>query len=401
MSASNSVSWRYIAEVTFGTTPGTPTMVEVLRTGGTLDGKTDTVTSKAVRSDRMTQGIFRTGQRAEGTMDVEFAYGQFDDLLQACFCGTWTSAAAVTSQTDIDAATGDDSFNDASSGFVAAGFVSGMWVLVSGFATAANNGLFKLGTVTAGKLLLAAKVDITTGAYTASPNLTTEAAGASVTIKNAGMLRNGTTGRSFSWEQAHTDVSQYFIFTGMRLNDWTLTIAAKALVTANFTWMGKSFDRAGSAYANAVTAANSNSAFNTTEDIIGLNEGNAALTEYVSEIKLMAKNNLSMIDAVANLTPPDITYGQMDLTGELSLYLASTSGTIIDKYIDFTETSCSFVIKNGSSPYYYILTIPAYKYSGGIPEAGALNGQSMVKLPFTAYKGSNSYQIQIDKISTT
>lgn len=401
MSASNSVSWRYIAEVTFGTTPGTPTMIEVLRTGGTLDGKTDTVVSKAVRSDRMTQGIFRTGQHAEGSMEVEFAYGQFDDLLQAMLCGTWTSAAAVTAQTDIDAATSDDSFNDASSGFVAAGFVEGMWVLVSGFANSGNNGLFQLGTVTTAKLLLTARVDISTGAYTATPNLTLEAAGPSVTIKNAGMLRNGTTGRSFTWEQAHTDVAQYFTFTGMRLNDWTLTIAAKSLVTANFTWMGKAFDRAGSTVASVVTAPNSNSAFNTTEDIIGLNEGGAALTEYVSEIKLSAKNNLSMIDAVTNLTPPDITYGQMDLTGELGIYLASTSGTLVDKYIDFTASSCSFVIKNGASPYYYVLTLPAYKYTGGIPEAGALNGQSMAKLPFTAYKGSGSYQIQIDKISTT
>lgn len=83
MSASNSVSWRYIAEVTFGTTPATPTMIEVLRTGGTLDGKTTTVSSKAVRSDRMTQGFFRTGVNSEATMDVEAAYGQFDDLLEA------------------------------------------------------------------------------------------------------------------------------------------------------------------------------------------------------------------------------------------------------------------------------------------------------------------------------
>lgn len=401
MSASNSVSWRYIAEVTYGTTPATPTMIEVLRTGGTLDAKTTTVSSKAVRSDRMTQGFFRTGVNSEGSIDVEAAYGQFDDLLEAALCGTWSGAAAVTAQTDISADTSDDSINDASSGFVSAGFVAGMYVLVSGFVATGNNGLFRIATVAAGKITFAGKITLSTGLYSTPVNLTTEAAGASITVKSAGMLRNGTTGRSFTCEQAHTDVSHYFQFRGMRLNDWTLTIAAKSLVAMNFTWMGAAYTRTGATIANSVTSPNSNNAFNTTEDIIGLTEGGAAFSEYISEIKLMAKNNLSMIEAVGYLAPPDITYGVMDLTGELSIYFSATSSAAIDKYIAFTETSLAFIMRNGSSPVYYVITLPAYKYAGGIPEAGALSGQSMCKLPFNCYKGADSYQIQIDKVSTT
>lgn len=402
MSASNSVAWRYIEEVTFGTTPGTSTWVELARTGGSLDGKTDTVTSKAVRSDRMVQGFYRTGQHAEGSMEFELAYGQFDDLLEAALCGTWSTAVALSGTTfGVGSST---TFLDSANGFITGGIQAGMWIKTAGYAAAANNGLFRVSVVTVGggSITVDAKIDSTTGLFSLTPGLTIVAAGPAVTIKNAGMLRNGTTGRSFTIEQAHTDVNQFFQFRGMRLNDWSLNISAKALVTATFSWMGKSFTRTGAtATAGTPAAVNSNDAFNTTEDIIGLNEGAASFTEYISSLTLSAKNNLSMIDAVGNLTPPDITYGVMDITGELNIYFSGNAGTFIDKYIAFTETEMSFVIRNGASPVYYIITLPAYKYSGGTPEAGALSGQSMCKLPFSCYKGDDDYQIQIDKISTT
>lgn len=397
---SNRVSWRYIAEVTFGTTPSTPTMIEVLRTDGSLDAVTETVVSEAVRSDRMRQGLFKVGERSEGSFSAELAYGQFDDLLQAVLCGTWTSAAAVTSQTDISADTSDDSMNDASSGFVSAGFVAGMWVLVSGFVASGNNGLFKILAATAGKLTFSAKVDLTTGTYTASPNLTTESAGASITIKNAGMLRNGTTARSFTIEEAYSDVASYWQYRGMRMGDANIDISSKSLVKIDFTLTGKSFTRTGSTIASAVTSPNSNNAFNTTSDVIGLNEGNAALGVSITQLQLSIKNNLRYQDCVGSLTPAGIGYGTQDITGQIVAYNDGT-GTLEDKYIAFTETSQSFVLKNGTSPVYYIVTIPAYRYSGGSPKAGGLNADSMITLPFTAYKSSDSFQIQIDKVSTT
>jgi hypothetical protein len=398
MSSSNQVSWRYIRESTAGTTPGTPTMKEVLRTGGSLSGKTDTVKSNAVRSDRMTQGLFRVGQHAEGSLEVEMAYGQFDDLLESMLCSAWTTAVAMSATTIAAVASGSH-FTDSGSGFVSGNIIAGMWILVGGFATAANNGLFHVATVASGDITVDARITLSTGLYSATPGLVNEAAGPTVTIKSAGVLRNGTTGHSETWEQAHSDVSQFFQFRGMRINGWDLTINAKALVTAKFDMMGMSFDRTGATIANAVTAPNSNLAFNTTENIMGVAEGGAALAEAVMAITLSSKNNLSMIDAVSHLNPVDLSYGSMDLTGELKIYLASTSGTLLDKYIDFTESSQVFVMTNGTSALYYIITIPAYRYSGDLPDAGKLNDQVTATLPFTAYKSSGGFQIQIDRIA--
>ena len=78
------------------------------------------------------------------------------------------STIAVTS-TGISAAAGDDSFN-AASGLL--GFLNDEWILVSGFANAANNGWFQLSANST-----AAKISQDT-----STSLVTEAAGPSVTI---------------------------------------------------------------------------------------------------------------------------------------------------------------------------------------------------------------------------
>lgn len=395
---SNRVSWRYVAESTFGTTPATPTMIEVLRTDGSLDAVTETVVSEAVRSDRMRQGLFKVGEHSEGSFSAELAYGQFDDLLQAVLCGTWATATLTAS--DISADAGDDSLNGVAAAMVSSGFVSGMWVLVSGLAVTAENRLYKINAVTTGKLTFSASIHPTTGAYTTPVALTAESAGSAITIKSAGMLRNGTTARSFTLEEAYTDVASYWQYRGMRMGDANIDISAKSLVKIDFALSGKSFTRTGATIANSVTSPNSNNAFNTTSDVIGLKEGSAALAISITQLQLSIKNNLRYQDCVGSLTPAGIGYGTQDITGQIVAYNDGT-GTLEDKYIAFTETSQSFVLKNGTSPVYYIVTIPAYRYSGGSPKAGGLNADSMITLPFTAYKSSDSYQIQIDKISTT
>jgi hypothetical protein len=397
-SESNRVSWRFIAEVTFGVTPTTPTMLEILRTDGEFTAVTETVVSESVRADRMRQGLHRVGQHNEASFSAEFAYGQYDDLFQAVLCGTW--ATATLTATDIDAASADDSLNSAAAAFVSSGFVAGMWVLVSGLTVTAENRLYKIAAVTTAKMTFSASIHPTTGAYTTPVALTTEAAGASITIKSAGMLRNGTTARSFTFEEAYTDVSDFWQYRGVRMGDMTLTIEPKSLIKLDFTATGKSFSRTGSTIASVVTAPNSNIPFNATSDVIGMAEGGAAATVSLTQIQLMVKNNLRYQDAIGSLTPAGIGYGTQDITGQIVAY-NDGSGTLEDKYVNFTETSQTFVLKNGSSPVYYIVTLPAYRYSGGSPKAGALNADSMNTLPFTAYKGADGFQIQVDKVSTT
>ncbi|HET9063829.1 MAG TPA: phage tail tube protein [Candidatus Binatia bacterium] len=499
MGEANRVAVRISAETNWGETPSSPTMQALLRTGGGMETMTDTVVSNSVRSDRMRHQFYRTGIRAEGGYDFELAYGQYDTLLSHALCAAYASAVAI-SATTISAATSDDSFNDSGSGFVSGGVQAGMWILVAGFANAGNNGLFKVGTVAAGKIVPSARIDLTTTLYSTTVNLTTEAAGPTVTIRNQGMLRNGTTAQSLLIEEyhedttddsfndsangfvaagiqagmviliggfanagnnglfkvgtvaagkivpsaridlttglysttvqlvdeaatptitirnqgmlrngttalsllieeAHEDTTDFYTYRGCRVNTLDMEIAANSLATGRFGVTGKSGHRAGSTASGSVTAVNSNLAFNTSENIWGFNEGDGSFTESIQSLSLAVNNNLRYNNAVGSLYPSAIAYGTQDLTGSIQIYNSTGADAIIDKYLAFTETEFSFVISNGSSALYYVITLPRIKFSKGTPMAGGLDEDTMVPLDWVAYGGGGTYQIQIDRIT--
>jgi hypothetical protein len=64
----------------------------------------------------------------------------------------WSSAVTIGPLATLSAASADNSFNDSANGL--AGLVVNQWIRVSGFTTAANNGYFKIVSVTAAKVVV-------------------------------------------------------------------------------------------------------------------------------------------------------------------------------------------------------------------------------------------------------
>lgn len=91
---SNRTALRYIEEVTFGTTPTTPALKEIRYTGESLNHTIQNVTSKEIRSDRMTADLIQTQSECGGDINAEMSYGSFDDFIKAALCGTWSAPAA-------------------------------------------------------------------------------------------------------------------------------------------------------------------------------------------------------------------------------------------------------------------------------------------------------------------
>jgi len=389
MSQSNRVSVRYVEETTFGTTPSTPTMIELLRTDGGLEGKIDTAESKSARADRMIQGLFQVGRNGAGNFKHELAFGQFDDLIRAAVCATAWSGAIALSLTNISFAASDKSINRAAGDFLAAGVVAGMWLLVGGsvVGSGVNNGLVQALTVSATK--------ITTG-----KTFTDESAGPTITIKNGGMVRNGTAETSFTFEQAHLDTDSYLRTKGSRISKLDLTIAAKALVDISFDLVAKDFEDGNVSAASVVTPPNSNLVFNSAADVLALAEGGAVLDETITALSLSIDNNVDMVSGVGSLAPRVVPYRTQKITGKLDVYNSTSAWTgILQKFTNFTPSSVSITMANGSPLGYYIFTFPAYRYSGRQMPAGGLDVNTIASLPFTGYRGANAYQVQVDRIS--
>lgn len=79
----------YIKEVTYGVTPATPALKALRNTGVTLGLKRDSIQSEELRSDRQLVGFRLGNKQVGGGVDIELAYGDFDDMLEAALGGTW------------------------------------------------------------------------------------------------------------------------------------------------------------------------------------------------------------------------------------------------------------------------------------------------------------------------
>src|SRR3954453_3856399 len=131
----NRVAIAKVRETTFGVTPTTPAFKGIREVSSSLAVNPQTVISNEIRSDRQVPDLILVGMQAGGDVAGEMSFQTMDDDMEEALQGTWTSlpSQAVTALT-------------ATTATVAAGtaFKANMLVLCSGFAVAANNGIFPM-----------------------------------------------------------------------------------------------------------------------------------------------------------------------------------------------------------------------------------------------------------------
>jgi hypothetical protein len=81
----------YLAETTFGVTPGSPALIQLPYTSHTLDLTKERVTGNDIQPDRMLR-VDRHGNRsASGDIVVDLRKGDYDPLFESAFFNTWST----------------------------------------------------------------------------------------------------------------------------------------------------------------------------------------------------------------------------------------------------------------------------------------------------------------------
>jgi len=370
MSDTSRVQLAYIAETEYGAQK-TGSNLQLLRlTGESLRQEHGTTVSNEIRSDRQRTNVRRTRISASGAVNAELSYGTYDDLLAAALLSSaWSSLVTVGPVITISAAVSDNSFNDSGSGF--GSLVANQWINVTGFTTAANNGLFKIVTVAAGKITVS------------GGTLADEVAGDSVTIKMGPQIVNGTTLATFNLERKYTDLaSELSLFLGMAANQLTLNVPIEGVVTASFEFTGKSegsIAASGGAGYDAATTSDPFSAL----DVTAILENQAAME--VVGFSLALNNNLRTRMVVGGAGVVSVGQGPIDLTGGLQGYYDSK--TLYDKFLDETASSLALCLTDPAGNK-MIVDIPQLKFTAtpNGRNADGPSGDVMTDVQFTAYR---------------
>ena len=354
------VRLAYIKESTYGVQV-TGSNLQTLRfTSEDLGHDTSSVRSAEIRNDREVADIVRTNIGASGSVNVELALATFNDwLASAIGDSAWSALVTVDSADTNISFTAPDTITHATAWAVNP--TQYQWIKVSGAATAANNGYFKVATVTG--------TVITTDQQT----LATEGAGASVTIIQGPYIENGTTLDTYNIEREYTDLSSELeLLLGMGIDTMSLSISPEAIVSASFGFLGSKGDSITSSGGTGYDAASTVSPANAVDDVTAIQEA-LALTAFASTaFTLDISNNIRSRLQIGTLGSVSLGAGKINVSGTLQAYYAAK--TLIDKFQDWTSSNLAVIFEDSeSTPNGLVIDIPSVKYTNGRRVTGGEN----------------------------
>jgi hypothetical protein len=328
----------------------------------------------------------KVGESATGGINIELKFADYDDLLETAMAAAWQTATktGAGSSNDIDfAAAGGGVQVITGQAADWSSFVVGAWVRVKSASNSENNGVFKVTATDSTTLTVANTAGVSETSSTATVN--------------QNMLRNGTTKKSLFIEKQFQDLTDVNLsFTGMRVDTWSLSIDAEAIISGGFTFLGEGA-AAGASLAGSVTNASANQLMNASNNVGTLTEGGAALTTPLRTVTVQINNNLRGLPAVANSQNIGVNYGRAEVTGTITAYFQDL--TLYNKFINQTGTSLVVPVTDPGGNT-IVVSILNMKMSEGNPAAGGINQDIVLPLTFNGLRDSTtSAVLQIDSLA--
>lgn len=347
LASGTGVGLSYVVETTHGTTPGSPTMLELRSTQRNINLTKNILTTQEVRSDRMIADSRHGFNQVEGSIGFELSIAAYDDMLAAAMGqSAWTAGTTVdTGVTTLSATSTGNKFTRGAGSFVTDGFVEGMWITSSNFTNAANNGNHLVTAVAATEL-------------TVTTTLVTETGDADEQIVCMGnFLKVGTTLTTFTFERRFTDITKYDVFKGVAINSMSLNINPEDIVGGTFDLIGMSASARSGTSLGSPTAAATNSPFAAFDGAVY--EGGTAIA-VVTSIDFTLNNNRSIEGVVGSNFSPDVFDGQAIVSGNISLFLEDTD-IFYDKFFNETESSIYLTLNDSAGTDWIAITFPRVK----------------------------------------
>jgi len=203
----------------------------------------------------------------------------------------------------------------------------------------------------------------------------------------------GTTERSFTLQKEFSDITQYHVFPGCVVNTWNISVTPNGIITSTFNVMGEEMITSATSVLPAASAKSSYSPFDSFSGT--LTEGSVT-NALITSIDFSLSNNLSTLPVIGSDKTIGLVDGRANITGTVSAYFANS--TLLDKFINETESSLSFQLTDGTRSYTF--TMPRIKYSGGDVPVND-EGPIVMNMPFQAlYDSGDGYSLIITKAAS-
>lgn len=342
--------------------------------------------SNEIRSDRNTVGMVRVAASAAGPVNIEASFGSHDPLLEGAFYNNWdtlidinnpnaspfdnrtvTVTANVTSP--IQDSTGTISVAGSPNGLLNA--VVGHHIEISGSGSPDVDGFYLVTANTAGSLTVQP-----------SPSVSTSG---TMRVRQSG-IHNSTVAKSFLIEKELQDVSEFFAFTGQRVESWALNVTPGSILTGVLNFRGKEVFEAGSTvWVTSPLVA----PLPVTTDVLNSvdNIGNIQIDGVTpsgvnfTEVSLEINNNLRDQPAIGSLFNVGVGAGTVAVTGTIVSYFLNRN--LYTSFRNFSDVKFSFTATDAAGNT-YLFFFPKMKITSGEVVAGGNNQDVLANFSFEA-----------------
>ena len=300
------------------------------RDGGLSGGLTkEAFESNTIRTDQQRQNASHGTRSVNKTLDQEFQVGGHTALLEGALRNAFATAATTGAVTTIGLNATTRTISRSSGSFITDGFKVGDIVRATGFVASANNN--KNLRITA---VAALSMTYANDAWLGT--LTTETAGATVTVDAAGKKLSvpltGHTNDYFTIEEWNDDISQSETDLDCKVSSVAIAIPANGNATVNFGFLGRNATYDTTQYFTSPTDAPNGDILAGTTGLLSYNGVDSVVLTNVSinldagaEIKAVVGSNIS----------PDVFTSAVVVSGSMAaLY---EDATILNDFDDEVE----------------------------------------------------------------
>lgn len=211
----------------------------------------------------------------------------------------------------------------------------------------------------------------------------------------------GTTPQFFALEDGALDITQFRQFSGCVVNSATINIAPNQMVQATFDVVGRDMTQTATTLDASPDAPDGYEPFDSfngamSEGGIGTNDGICV----VSAIQFSITNDVTPAHVILCEGSTDraaqIEYGMATVEGTVTVYYEDA--TLINKFLNETETVLSVTVDDPTGANGYTFYFPRVKYNGAnLPLANMKS--RMIELPFVALKSDAGVLLRLTRTS--
>lgn len=380
----------YKAETSLSTLPGASGAQILRRVSSSLGLNKDAFTSNEVRPDMQIGDVRLGGRSVRGGIEGELSVQTYDDWLAALLRTSWVagvSASPTDFATGVTPANAGGTFTFAGAGsLITKGFKIGDIVRCTGMA--GNNGInYRITGLTATVMTVTPK-PVTSAQVTS---------GWTVAVQGSKLVP-GVLTPSFTIEQQHLDVAFSERFVGCRIGGANINLPPNGIGTVQWDVMGIDGQNMSAGSYPYFTSPNP---VTTTGVLTGIEGGvrlNGVEQAIVTGVQLSVANNLGGGAVVGSVLSPDVFYGRMVVTGQVSAYLADA--TLLDAFVN--EALMDLVVQasaSGAAPQSFLcFNMQNVKFTG-ISKSIAAEGGVIVQFPIQATVGSPGANQDVGSLS--